>query len=118
SDSSELASYAGLPGTGSVEGSIGAVAGAFELAIGGTPAPGLVIGGGIFSSATGNTSTSDLTVDGHGVGKLDYKSINFTLVGPFIDYYFNERSGFHLQGALGIAAMDVSSGRNNGDVIS
>lgn len=92
---------------GSVEGSIVSAAGAFEFALGGTPAPGLVIGGGIFTGFTGKTETSELDVDGRPVSPLKHQQISFSLVGPFIDYYFDERSGFHLQGALGLTAMEV-----------
>jgi hypothetical protein len=99
---------------GSVDGSIAHVAGAFEFAVGGTPAPGLVIGGGLFGSQSRDVSTSDLTVSGQKVHGLDFDQLSLTLLGPFVDYYFNEKAGFHLQGALGIAFVHSSRGFQDG----
>jgi hypothetical protein len=97
---------------GSVEGSLAGVAAAVELSLGGTPAPGLVIGGGIFSGSTGaEVETNEVDVDGQPVPAVKYNQLTFTLIGPFVDYYFDERAGFHLQGALGLAAMEVGTGR-------
>jgi hypothetical protein len=103
---------------GSVEGSLVSAAAAFELAIGGTPAPGLVIGGGFFSGGSGEVESSDLSVDGRPVPRIKYSQLTFTLLGPFIDYYFDERSGFHLQGALGLAYMDVGTGKRGSTTVT
>jgi hypothetical protein len=103
---------------GSVEGSVAGLAGAFEFALGGTPAPGLVIGGGIFTGTTSEVETNELNVDGRPVSPIKYGQLTFTLFGPFIDYYFNDRSGFHLQGALGLAAMEVGTGKRGSNGVT
>jgi hypothetical protein len=99
---------------GSVEGSAAGLAGAFELAVGGTPAPGLVIGGGLFASGSGSPTLTELRVNGADAAKFKQDRLSLGLIGPFIDYYFDERSGFHLEGALGIAYMTAGEGTQDG----
>jgi hypothetical protein len=81
---------------------------ALEIALGGTIAPGLVIGGGIYgvsiSPVTWETDgaapfSSDSTVEG-GQGAL-------TVLGVMLEYYPNPRGGFHVQGALGIGTLEL-----------
>jgi hypothetical protein len=73
-----------------------------ELAIGGTVAPGFVLGGGIYSG-TVQASTFEL-VRGQVPGELQ-RPDNFSVVGVMGDWYFRPERGFHAQAALGFAAL-------------
>lgn len=99
---------------GSVDGALahGAVTG--ELSFGGTPAPGLVIGGSILLSGAGNVSTHDLSVNGAHAADLSYNGAAMWLVGPFVDYYIDAKLGWHVQGVLGLAAVNVTTGERDG----
>jgi hypothetical protein len=84
SDSSEFG--------GSVEGSLAGVTAAVEFAIGGTPAPGLVIGGGIFSGAAGSdVETNKINVDGQPIAAVKYNRLTFTLEGEVTETGFVEK---------------------------
>jgi hypothetical protein len=96
-----------LNGTGADVSGLGA---AFELAIGGTPIPGLVVGFGMYfnltpePSLTGTVGTDHF--DGYPAGQL------FSMVGgPLIDFYPNPTKGFHLQAAAGAGPVDWEVGR-------
>ena len=96
---------------GSVEGGFGEGSVAFELALGGTPAPGLVIGGGLYVDFTpGQPETSTLKVNGKSASPLVFDRASIALLGPFADYYFDPKLGWHAQGALGIASMGLGKG--------
>jgi hypothetical protein len=95
---------------GSVDGGIVGASLASEIAIGGTPAPGLVLGGGIWLDQTGSHQTHDLKVNGASMPNVGFDSLTLGLIGPFADFYVNPRSGFHVQGALGIAWVTVGGG--------
>ena len=94
-----------LPG-GSVEARNRGVASLSNLAIGGTIAPGWVLGGLIYSSdlvaSTFRTSGDSLTTLPQ---ELDPGLRSMSLIAPFFDYYPNVRGGFHVQGALGLAIL-------------
>ena len=69
---------------------------AVDLAFGGTPVPGLVIGGGIYGSG------GPVTWDASGItNKVD--GATFSTIGPFVDWYPNPRDGWHLTGMLGLS---------------
>ncbi len=74
-----------------------------ELAFGGTPIPGLVIGGGIYSANTPTTSYeleeggAEITADGAGT--------TVGVIGPFVDVYPNPELGLHFQGAVGFGVI-------------
>jgi hypothetical protein len=78
-----------------------------EFALGGTPAPGLVIGGGSYAvhvpSANYTTGRGDFVLE----EGADYGSI--TMVGPFIDGYPVPTGGFHLLVAPCFAAVAPGS---------
>lgn len=84
------------------EGSIRGMALASEIAIGGTVAPGFVLGGGIYSS-TVQASTFEL-VRGEVPSELQ-RPDSFSIIGVMGDWYFRPRSGLHAQAALGVAAL-------------
>ncbi|MBX3128238.1 MAG: hypothetical protein KF718_16055 [Polyangiaceae bacterium] len=75
------------------------VAGQFLL--GGTPAPGFVIGGG---SMGFSAPRAKLKEDGQEVA-LDDETFNLSMLGLFVDYYFDPTQGFHLQALIGFAQL-------------
>lgn len=96
---------------GKVEGSMAKGAGAFEFAIGGTPAPGLVIGGMLNASGTQDVTTDNLTVNGARTTDIHYDQASLGFLGPFVDYYIDAQLGWHVEGALGIAWFNLPEGR-------
>lgn len=76
-----------------------------ELALGGTPAPGLVVGGGLYSASV---LASDLDAEDAAVVPAELQPVgdNFSLLGPFLDYYFDAVRGLHFQAALGFAWLN------------
>lgn len=99
---------------GSVDGTLARGAGALELAFGGTPAPGLVIGGTLNGSFAGDVTTQDLTVNGSRVPDITYNQVTLGFLGPFVDYYIDAQLGWHVQGALGIAGLTLVEDDRNG----
>lgn len=81
-----------------------------ELAIGGAIRPGFILGGGVWSSTV---LASDRTVRGTTppAEVLDTRG-EFSLIGPFVDYYPDATQGLHFQGAIGLANV---RGFGNGD---
>lgn len=77
-----------------------------DLALGGTVAPGWVIGGGIYSLdlITSTLHTRD-NASGPIPPELDPGLRSLPLIGPFVDWYPNVRGGFHAQAALGLATL-------------
>jgi hypothetical protein len=71
----------------------GAVATGSELALGGTPVRGVVVGGGFFTNLAAGSLRSA-----------------FILYAPFVDYYFDPSAGWHLEGAAGLALVSGGSG--------
>jgi hypothetical protein len=86
-----------------LEFSVSGLAGLFELALGGTPAPGIVIGGGIFTSSVSETSY-EIDVDGESE-EFEASGSTVGLLGPFIDVYPNPEHGFHVQGSIGFGVI-------------
>jgi hypothetical protein len=95
-----------LAAGGSVEARNRGIASVSDIAIGGTVAPGWVIGGGIFTAdlvaSTYRASGSSASVP---PSELDPGLRNVTLVGPFVDFYPEVRGGFHVRGALGVSTL-------------
>ncbi|MDQ2647869.1 MAG: hypothetical protein M3020_28995, partial [Myxococcota bacterium] len=88
--------------------------GAFgELAMGGTVAPGLVIGGGSYSAIipapTYERVDDGVSVTGGGV--------TAGLLGPMLDWYWDPTNGFHAQGALGISTVAAAEGEDESTTI-
>jgi hypothetical protein len=69
-----------------------------ELAFGGTPTPGIVIGGGFFGSNT-PTVTIDDDFEGDALG--------ISSMALFIDVYPNPHQGLHFGGGLGLALISA-----------
>jgi hypothetical protein len=76
---------------------------AFDLMIGGSPSPGLAIGGALI----GDVGRS-LTLESGGRELGDVNAVT-SLVGPFIDGFPDAKGGWHLGGMLGFAAQQVDA---------
>ncbi len=87
--------------------------GAFHIALGGTPARGLVLGGAVLVDQVADPK---ITVDGVDVSDQDDISVGtFVLVGPFVDWYFTAGEGLHLMGVLGGASIRVKDASGSQD---
>jgi hypothetical protein len=74
-----------------------------EWLVGGAVRPGLIVGGGVFTS---NVLASDRTVSGATPpDEIAGGQGTFSLVGPFFDYYFNPTKGAHIEAAIGFATV-------------
>lgn len=80
------------------------------LAVGGTPAPGLVVGGLIFTARV-----DPEFVEENRTVSPDDDSVKLTVlhVGPFVDWYPDPRRGFHAQLALSFVAQVESDTKGN-----
>jgi hypothetical protein len=81
---------------------------AFDILVGGTPAAGLVFGGGIVGAVAPNPKAKERDVS--------YPSdvdLNLVMIAGFFDWYPNPRQGFHLQGLAGIAAVSTTDSNGN-----
>jgi hypothetical protein len=101
-------SLAGSPASSTLSG----WGGAFDVMVGGTPAPGLVVGGALLSEQVFDPGTTVVgTVNGivaHGGG-----SLGFLMIGPMIDAFPVPTGGFHFGGMLGLAANSLRSNKDN-----
>ncbi|HVJ14234.1 MAG TPA: EB domain-containing protein, partial [Polyangiaceae bacterium] len=82
-----------------------------ELALGGSPLPGLVIGGGSYGASVPSTSYE---VAG---SEIEGGTSAVSVLGPFIDIYPDPSAGLHLQFAPGLGAMNVNEGDFASDTI-
>lgn len=81
---------------------------ALEIALGGTVAPGLVIGGGIYSvsmAQVGWRSDEARAFNEDGDDEIKGGEGAISVLGVMLDFYPNPRGGFHVQGGLGIGAL-------------
>jgi hypothetical protein len=79
-----------------------------ELAIGGTPAPGFVIGVGSYGSIW---PTPHATLKNFGRSfESDAGPVVVSSLGPFVDYYFDPEKGLH--GQFGVAFASASAARS------
>jgi hypothetical protein len=100
-----------IQGAGPFEGQEFTIRGAgpgIELMLGGTVAPGLVLGGGLW----GTTLSDAKFDDGTGGEVLPGVSLNFSQFGPFVDYYPNPRGGLHFLLAGGLATFSMEKVEN------
>ena len=79
------------------------------FALGGTPTPGLTLGGELFFQQSSKPTVT--FPDGSSLKAPN--DLNFGLIGPFIDWYPNAEGGFHVGGMLGLASMTVSDPNGN-----
>lgn len=77
-----------------------------EFAVGGTPYPGLVIGGGVYGAGVVTSSVTinrDDQADNDVSEDLASESRDLSIIGVFVDRYFVPTLGLHVQAALGLA---------------
>jgi hypothetical protein len=84
----------------------GALATGSELALGGTPFRGVVVGGGFFT----NLAAGSLPGTRAGGRPIVGSDSALILYAPFVDYYFDPSAGWHLEGAAGLALIAGGSG--------
>lgn len=87
--------------------SISGGAALLELYLGGTPVPGLVLGGYLSGmSAPGpSAELNDTTLESD-----DDFSLGLGSIGPYVDFYPDPHGGFHLLGSLGYAQVTFNDG--------
>jgi hypothetical protein len=84
---------------------------ALEIALGGTVAPGLVIGGGIYSVSLRETTweaNAARRYSEDGGNTIEGGEGGISVLGVMLDFYPSPRGGFHLQGALGLGALQLN----------
>jgi hypothetical protein len=102
-------SYKTSAGIMNTEGTIKGVAGGFEFAVGGTPVPGLVLGG-MLTFAT----VPSPTVESGGVSVTSSDvSLSMVAIGPLITYYVDPTGGFHLRAMIGYGELSASDSSGN-----
>jgi opacity protein-like surface antigen len=84
-----------------------------ELLIGGTPAPGVVIGGALIGMGSEN---SDLEINGNSVD-LDEASLVLSALGVFANWYFDPSQGFHAQVIAALGQGGYEFGTSGGPTI-
>jgi hypothetical protein len=72
---------------------------AFDLMIGGSPSPGFVLGGALFSDFNRNLSVRQ------GDRDIGEATVGTGLIGPFVDGFPNSKGGWHLGGMIGLATV-------------
>jgi hypothetical protein len=85
--------------------SLGGAGGSLEVALGGTPGRGFVVGGLLFFHTLREPELEredPLSGQPPSVGLGG--SLTFVYLGPFVDWFVDERGGFHFGGGLGLAA--------------
>jgi hypothetical protein len=119
-DSVESEPYAIMPGfVGTAKGTVKGVSPAFELAAGHSISPGLILGGGVYAHLVPSPSASGAEVNGTVSAKfdIDFASSSMILLGPFVDYYVDPESGFHVQGSLGLGILSLGQGTVAGTIL-
>ena len=96
-------------------GSLSGGGSSFDIMVGGTPAPGLVVGGGLLWQMAFDPS-STVTRRGTAVTGIDSGSngnVGLLLIGPMIDAFPAPTGGFHVGGLLGFAANGLKDNQDN-----
>lgn len=79
-----------------------------EFALGGTVAPGLVLGGasqfGVFPKPKVSSGGQSVTAD---------NGVVLSSLGLLLDYYIDPKDGFHIQGLVGYATLQSTNSSNN-----
>jgi opacity protein-like surface antigen len=94
------------------EATISGGAAMLELYLGGTPAPGLVLGGYLSGMSAPGPSAE---LDGTTLQADDDFSIGLGSIGPYVDFYPDAQGGFHLLGSLGYAQVTFNDGNDTID---
>ncbi|MBN2192264.1 MAG: hypothetical protein JW751_05565 [Polyangiaceae bacterium] len=81
---------------------------AFDLLLGGTPAKGLVVGGGLLYNSV-SSNDNDLRRAGAAPSPDEDPSIGIFAIGPFVDFYPNRKRGLHFGGMLALSGMGIDA---------
>lgn len=92
------------------EATVGAVGLGLDLALGGTPLPGLVVGGGIY----GNSVSSPTLTRGDTSAQL--ASATASMLGAFADWYPDPTAGLHVMGAIGFGGAIYQANAGGTDI--
>jgi hypothetical protein len=82
------------------EGSSSTLAPGTAIAVGLTPARGLVVG---VAADTVTIPSADADVADPRTGNYSFLTSQFALISAFADYYVDDEAGFHVQGGMGLA---------------
>jgi hypothetical protein len=93
--------------TTSLEGTISGAAGFFELYFGGTPAPGLTLGGFLAGVSAPGPSVEVEGIEFEGDNDT---SLNLGSIGPYLDFYPNPNDGLHLLATLSYSQVTFNDG--------
>jgi hypothetical protein len=74
-----------------------------DFAIGGSPRPGLILGGAIWTTSVLASDTR--TDSGYPVPPSTSQSGSYSVLGPWMDYYFNPHGGLHMPAGIGFAVV-------------
>lgn len=85
-----------------------------DVWFGGSPAPGLALGGAFHFQQTVNPTIS---VNGIKLGETS-SNLNTLLIGPFVDWFPDARGGFHLGGTLGFSRLSLTDENDNTTALS
>ena len=94
------------------ERSVSGAAALVELYLGGTPVPGLVLGGFLSGMSAPNPKAK---FNGASVGSDDDATLGLGSIGPYVDYYPDVQGGLHVLGTLGYGLLSFDDGSGNGD---
>jgi hypothetical protein len=89
----------GHPSGEDLEGSSGALG--FDVLIGGSPAPGVAIGGALIGEGAASVDFD------RGPLRSQDRSLSLGIIGPFIDGFPSPSRGWHLGGMLGLARLSI-----------
>ncbi len=76
----------------------------YDLLLGGTPVPGLAIGGALLATTTKNPGVTQGSLDLNANGTMVWSGI-----GAFGDYYFDPHGGGHIQAIIGYSSISFVS---------
>ncbi len=97
-----------------VEGTPSGTGAAFDLLVGGSPMPGLILGGGGFLTYVPNPRADNMKATVGGFLNLDgdvkFDGATVALLAPFVDYYPDAHGGLHFTAAIGVALLSMGDG--------
>jgi hypothetical protein len=77
----------------------------FDAMVGGTPAPGIAVGGAYLANTAARTHYED--------DRTKDAGLSYGMIGPFVDIYPNPKTGFHIGGAVGPAVAVTFDDESN-----
>lgn len=105
-----------ITGVGDIETTFKGLGPAYELLIGGTVGPAIVIGGGFVGQDISDPQVR-MTPDVLGLsGNVNSNgALGIVVVGPFIDWFPDVNGGAHFGGMIGIGGIGLKNDRNDVD---